>query len=213
MLGCFVLGFVFGFEIETGALIIGESFANDPLSCIQQPNVVRRKELGQQLAKTLAQDTLERGTNYLLCQYNAKSVSIQQAGVCALTSPPGTTKKFFGDDRHMAKIFFKHLGRHMNIVPNALGKMHSLHCGQHENHGYVAMLGSTIPKSGLGHLVLQIPEDIAEQVNADFYLENSNEKNLKFYESRGLVVQEAVEVKFQDRSTIVYAMRKNCYKK
>ncbi|CAL5990981.1 Conserved_hypothetical protein [Hexamita inflata] len=93
-----------------------------------------------------------------------------------------------------------------------MGRVHSQHSGQHDNHCYIAVLGSTVQNTGLGNAILQIPEDIAEQVHADIYLENSNEKNLKFYTGRGLVVQEEVQVKHNGRAAMIYIMRKG-YKK
>ncbi|CAL5990959.1 Conserved_hypothetical protein [Hexamita inflata] len=200
-------------ELEIGSLIMREAFSLDPLSCVYEPNMSKRKNLVQKLAKTIAQDTLDRGTNYLMCQYTPKNASIQQAGVCAITSPPGSTDRFFGKDQSVAPIVFRHLGMHMFSVSKLLNRVHKQHSGQRDNHGYVAMLGSTVQNKGLGNAVLQIPEDIADQVKADFYLENSNTNNLKFYTGRGLVVQEEVEVKYQGRSCMCYAMRKDYQKK
>ncbi|CAL5990920.1 Conserved_hypothetical protein [Hexamita inflata] len=196
-------------ELKVCSMIMREAFINDPASCVYQPDVNKRQDFVENLGHMIAKDTLDRGTNYLLCQYNAKNISIQQAGVCALTSPPGSTDRFFGKDINAGITMFKHIGTAVIAVSGILSRVHEQHCGQKDNHGYVAMLGSTVQNTGLGNAVLQIPEDIAEQVNADFYLENSNTKNLKFYTGRGLVLQEQIEVAHEGRSAPYYIMRKD----
>ncbi|CAL5990987.1 Conserved_hypothetical protein [Hexamita inflata] len=199
-------------EIQVAQLIIREAFINDPPSSVFQPDVTLKKQFVENTVRTIAEDTLDRGTNYLLCQYSLKNISIQQAGVCVLSSPPGSTDKFFGKDVNAAITMFKHVGMQFLTIAKMMGRVHSQHSGQHDNHCYIAVLGSTVQNTGLGNAILQIPEDIAEQVHADIYLENSNEKNLKFYTGRGLVVQEEVQVKHNGRAAMIYIMRKD-YKK
>ncbi|CAL6025792.1 Conserved_hypothetical protein [Hexamita inflata] len=196
-------------EMQICSLIIRESFINDPPSCVYQPDVAKRKSFIQDLSYAIANDTLDRGTNFLMCEYNQKYISAQPAGVCALTSPPGSTDRFFGKDLSIAAVMLKHLGTNMFKINNPLVECHDKYCGQVDNHAYVAFFGSTIQNKGLGDAALQILEDIAEQVNADLYLENSNSNNLNFYKRRGLVVLEELNFTHDDRSAKCYAMRKD----
>ncbi|CAL5999920.1 Conserved_hypothetical protein [Hexamita inflata] len=194
-------------EISQAVLIIQDAFVNDPVYQVYCPNVQKRREMLKDMTVQLARDTGHRGTNFLYCEGGI--FSVQRAQICILGSPPGTKDEFFGSELGYAKVMIKHLGMNYLNIENTFDKMHEECCGHLFKHYYVALLGTSDPGQGLGTVALQIPNDIVQQVTAEIYIDNSNERNLKFYGKEGFQIYGEYVITHKGKQVKAWGMRKN----
>ncbi|CAL6061357.1 Conserved_hypothetical protein [Hexamita inflata] len=195
-------------EYKMASLILQSAFQNDPVFSVYQSNVNKRKEFTRNLSTHVAKTSRQQGTNFLFCPIY-KSAQISNAVTCVLSSPPGQTKQQWGGFMGTAILYVKQLGINAIHLQKCFDILHKKCCGNMNNHYYGAMLGTTQLGMGFGQIANIISLDICDQTGAYFYVENSNESNMKLYQSLGLKVYGKYLIKHKGNNINCWGMRRD----
>ncbi|CAL6102757.1 Conserved_hypothetical protein [Hexamita inflata] len=194
-------------EILAACLVLQSSFQNDPLFSVYEQNTIKRAAMIGNIVAHAVRTTTERGTNFLFCPFYIQP-KISKAVACIVSTPPGG-KNPWGTEPGSMMLMGKQFGTSTLRVCKNFDTLHEKCCGQVENHYYVALIGCTKPGHGIGKAIMSIPMDIAAQVGADFYLENSTQDNTKFYEGLGLKQCGELVLSNNGISATCWALRKD----
>ncbi|CAL5976450.1 Conserved_hypothetical protein [Hexamita inflata] len=195
-------------EMKQAAILTADTFSIDPMYCVFQNNAQKRSIMNADQAYHIVKTTFDRGTNFLFAPFNPKCVSIQQAHTLIFATPPGCTDRFVGEDEGIAKILTEHIGENGDLLLEKLEDMHHECCGLYENHSYISFIATTKQNQGLGGATMLLMEDLADQVEAQMYIECSNADNVLFYEKHGFKTRGILDLINNDRMTKIYGMNR-----
>lgn len=214
-------------EFNIGATMLSRAFLDDPLKIVIQPQSQYSSSLLFDLTRYLFSVSSYRGLCVATVNCDNKGRQVLQMArsetaeqypnqieydsfsSCMISNPPGQVSGHWGSTLNLVKIYTSAGVSAKNLsCLAAIEKMHSLHCGNPENHFYICWIAASVAFKGygLGGYLVDWACALSDLCKAYLYLENSKLANIGFYNKYGLTVKHMANVSRALHETYVYFM-------